>query len=176
MDPKMSRRIFQAVFAGFALATLMTPVSSLRAATVTTTLPVSLTVTAGCSVQATGINFGSTSGATNVTSTGTITVTCLSGTSYTVTLDGGIHSSIANLRTLQSSAVGTTSIVYELYKDAATTQIWGDNGFGNTYMQGTGVGGTGTGVGQPLTVFGKILNTGNSAGTFTDTVVVTVNF
>lgn len=168
----MKDRFFQIISAGFALVSLIVPISNVRAATVTTTLPISLTVTAGCSVQATGVNFGSVPAGTGVTSTGTITVTCLSGTPYTVTLDGGTHVSIAGVRALG----GGGGSAYELYKNSAMTQIWGDSGFANTYNLGTGVVGTGNGAAQPLTVYGKIQNVGNSAGTFTDNVVVTVIF
>lgn len=166
----MKSRVLQIALIGFALVVGIAPLTNAFAATVTTTLPISLTVTAGCSVQATGVNFGSVTAGNGATSTGTITVNCVSGTPYTVTLDGGTHVSIASVRALGGGSA------YELYKDSAMTQIWGDSGFGNTYNLGAGVGGTGTGADQTLTVFGKIINVGNSVGTFTDNVVVTVNF
>lgn len=171
----MKDRISQIAVACCAWVMLVIPVGSSRAATVTTTLPVSLTITAGaCEVQATSINFGNVPSATDVTGTGTITVTCSSGTPYTVTLDGGLHAGNTH-RFLASSAGG--SVAYDLYKDAANTQVWGDSGFASTYPNGTAVVGTGTGSGQPLTVFGKTLsNTANVPGTYTDTVVVTVIF
>ncbi len=167
----MKDRMSPIAVACCALVMLVIPVGSSRAATVTTTLPISLTVTAGCSVQATGVNFGSVVAGTSATSTGTITVNCISGTPYTVTLDGGTRVSIVSAR-----ALGPGGSIYELYKDSAMTQIWGDSGFGQTYNLGSGIVGTGTGAGQALTVYGKIQNVGNSPGTFTDTVVVTVIF
>ncbi len=171
----MKSRKLQIALIGFALVIGIAPLTNALAATVTTTLPVSLTITAGaCQVQATSINFGNVPSTTDVTGTGTITVTCSSGTPYTVTLDGGLHAGNTH-RFLASSAGG--SVAYDLYKDTANTQVWGDSGFASTYPNGTAVVGTGTGSGQPLTVFGKTLsNTANVPGTYTDTVVVTVIF
>lgn len=171
----MKSRMLQIALIGFALVVGIAPLTNVLAATVTTTLPVSLTITAGaCEVQATSINFGNVPSATDVTGTGTITVTCSSETPYTVTLDGGLHAGNTH-RFLASSAGG--SVAYDLYKDAANTQVWGDSGFASTYPNGTAVVGTGTGSGQPLTVFGKTLsNTANVPGTYTDTIVVTVIF
>ncbi|WP_413935164.1 spore coat U domain-containing protein [Nitrospira sp. BLG_1] len=171
----MKSRMLQIALIGFALVVGIVPLTNALAATVTTTLPVSLTITAGaCEVQATSINFGNVPSAADVTGTGTITVTCSSGTPYTVTLDGGLHAGNTH-RFLASNAGG--SVAYDLYKDAANTQVWGDSGFASTYPNGTAVVGTGNSSGQPLTVFGKTLSsTANVPGTYTDTIVVTVIF
>lgn len=147
------------------------------AATVTTTLPISLTVGAGtCSVSASGVNFGTIPASGSVLATGTITVNCQSGVAYSVSMDAGSNFSVFQTRAVKNTN-GTDLTSYELYKDSARTQIWGDSGFANTYTKGSPVQGTGSGNPQPLTVFGGA--SGSSflqSGTYSDSVLVTVNF
>lgn len=171
----MKNRMLQIGVVWCVLVTLVMSVGISRAENVTTTLPVSLTITAGgCSVQTTSVNFGSLPSSADAAGTGTITVMCSSGTPYTVTLAGGLRP--GNTHRFMANATGAT-IAYDLYKDSANTQVWGDSGFASAYPHGTAVVGTGTGSGQPLTVFGKtLLGTVSAPGTYTDTVVVTVIF
>lgn len=150
------------------------------AATTTTTFPVSMVISATCSVQATGMNFGTVTSGGSYDSNGSITVNCVSGTPYAVALDKGT-STIPNARSTSfTHAQGTTQLGYELYKDVGKSQVWGDAGFGATYPTGTPVLGTGSGSPQQLTVYGHAnIPSGNfiiPAGTYTDTVTVTVNF
>lgn len=165
---------------GLVAATLLFPWEQGSAQTVTTTIPVSATVAAACSVSGTGVNFGNYEGR-QLTATGTITVTCSANRSYNVTLNGGTHgagsSGPRNLQDLNSTTPGVTAF-YFLYKDSAMTQEWGDAGFAGTYTPGTPVSGTGTGSVQTLTIYGKLPanQIGSSPGNYTDTVLATVIF
>lgn len=97
-----------------------------------------------------------------------ITFTCPLGMSWQVGLDNG------------SNAVGTTRrmagpdgnfIEYELYRDAARTQRWG-----NTLDDDTS---TGTGQGSTtidLPVYGRIEDQAAASGSYQDTVTVTLTF
>jgi len=141
------------------------------AATTSTTLSVSTTVIPTCTVSATPVNFGSTDGQTTVYSNGGVTVNCVTGTVYNITLDGGLRAS-ANWRQLADGAGNFLN--YELGRP--TFGEWGDSGYANTYLWGTSVGGTGTGVEQPYVVYGRLYTGSVPPGTYTDVVNVTVNY
>jgi spore coat protein U-like protein len=159
------------------------------AATLTTTMPVSVQITAGCTLSAAGINFGNYTagpGAPALTATGSVSVTCPSNLPYKVSLNTGTA--------LQDSVIGPNGptnhramtfsnneqLGYELYKDAARTTIWGDSDMANTYPNGTSQPGTGSGANQTLTVFGFVpggqsINAPSTA-VGTDTITVTLLF
>lgn len=149
-----------------------------NAANVTTTLPVSASISAACAVSASGVNFGELSSGVAKQSSGTISVTCQTGVSYTVAMNGGSNlQGTPLLRTMKHASLNEF-VGYQLFKDSALTQEWGDAGAGNLFQAGTPVSGTGTGSAQQLTVYGLqngFLNTA-SPGSYSDTVLVTVLF
>lgn len=133
------------------------------------TLP-SIAMGANCSVRATPMNFGNYDGfsTTNLDSSSTITISCApSNTSYTISLDGGLHGPINN-RTMRA-ANGNDKLTYNLYTDASRSIIWG-NGSGSTQT----VPGSSS---FPITVYGRI-PPGQNAGvsSYNDIVTITVNF
>lgn len=76
-----------------------------------------------CIVTATDINFGTFSG-TKLTATGTVTITCSGFLNNQVQVKLSTGSSGAFLaRTMKN---GTKSLIYNMYTDAAATQIFGD--------------------------------------------------
>lgn len=145
-----------------------------HAATATTNLTVSATVGGVCTIATTPVSFGTVNAASFTNAQGAMTVQCVNGVSYTLTLSKGG----AALGATRAMVVGGVAVVnYELYKDAGLTQIWGDSGFAGTYPTGTGVAGTSTGVGQSLTVFGRAQALSSTApGNYQDIVVATINF
>ncbi len=163
------------------VVTVLFPLERGWAQNVNTTIPVSVTVAAACSISGTGLNFGNYVGS-QLTSTGTITVTCSQDRPYNVTLDKGLNAATnLNIRTLRDLNSQTSAVraQYFLYKDSAMTQEWGDSGFAGTYTLGTSVPGTGTGSAQTLTIYGKLPAdqlAGAAPGTYTDTVVATLLF
>jgi spore coat protein U-like protein len=94
---------------------------------------------------------------------------CTSGASYTVALDGGTTG--ATNPTQRKMSQATEQVTYGLYQNSSRTLPWGDSsgGFAAT--------GSGSGLSQNLTVYGRVpaQNT-PSAGTYTDTVVVTLSY
>lgn len=127
-------------------------------------------VTALCSVNAVTLDFGTPGLLTAaVPGTSSISVQCASGVAYNVGLDGGLHSgSNINARKM---VLGANSVAYQLYRDPGRTQVWG-----NTVNTDT-VSGTGTGSPQNLTVYGQVpAQPTPPAGTYTDTVVVSVTY
>ena len=141
------------------------------AATVTTTFQVDATVISSCSVSATNLGFGNydSLAATPTDATSTVSVQCSLLTTYEIGLDAGVGSGATV--TTRRMTLGADTLDYTLYQDSARTTVWG-----NTVSSDT-VAGTGTGLSDPYTVYGRIpagqiVNTGN----YTDTVTVTVNF
>ncbi|MEF9387891.1 spore coat protein U domain-containing protein [Ralstonia solanacearum species complex bacterium KE056] len=66
----------------------------------------------------------------------------------------------------------TQTVGYNLYTSSAYTTAWGD-GSGSSST----VAGTGTGLAQSTTVFGRLpAQTTPQAGTYTDTIIVTVTY
>jgi spore coat protein U-like protein len=122
-----------------------------------------------CTAGATGVSFGTYNllSPTPLTSTGTITVTCTKGYPVTVMLSPGKSG------TYSPRSLGT-GFSYNLYQDAAHSEIWGDGTGVSTYYTGK------TTHGQPtitLTVYGEIPALQNPApGSYTDTITVTVNY
>ena len=131
---------------------------------------INATVPANCLVATQNIDFGPKGVLdANVDATGQVTVTCTPTTSYTVSLNGGTTGGTPTNRKMSK---GAERVTYGLYTDNARSQPWGDAG-----TPGSTVAGTGTGLAQPLTVYGRVPpQTTPSAGVYTDTVVVTITY
>lgn len=132
-------------------------------------LNVVATVQKTCTVTATDMNFGNAglldSAAHNATSS--VGVKCVNGTAYHIGLDNGLHAS-GNTRRMQGPG---GFIKYELYRNNARNQRWGTNLGIDT------VNGTGNGSNQNRTVYGRVPSqTTPSAGTYRDTVTITVTY
>lgn len=137
-----------------------------------TTAPFTVTATNAtiCQVSASTLNFGSTGVLRgNLDGTGTITVTCTNSAPYTASLDGGLSG--ANDPTQRKMTQGAAAITYGLYQDSSHSLPWGSSTGVNTMA------GTGTGLAQSFTVYGRVpaQNT-PSPGTYSDTVVLTISY
>lgn len=153
----------------FAAVAVTLPGAALAAQT-TTTFQVTALVTSACSVNASNLDFGSYDPLSVVddTITTNINVACTLLTPYAIKLNGGSVNSNISARKM---ANGADRLDYQLYTSALMTTIWGDAVTGST------VTGTGLGVSTPHTVFGRIAALQNvSAGSYADTVTVTVEF
>lgn len=121
-----------------------------------------------CSVNAGTVNFGSTGILQSaLDATGSIGVTCTNSAPYTIALDGGTTAAVDPTQRKMSKA--SEQITYGLYQNLARTQPWGDGVGINT------ISGTGSGLQQSLTVYGRVpAQSTPSPGSYSDTVVVTV--
>jgi spore coat protein U-like protein len=141
------------------------------AGTATTTLGVSLTINAGCTVSSTPVAFpaqGVISAA--VAQTGSLIVTCTNTTPYNVGLDQGAGTGATVTSRLMTGPAAAT-VAYGLYQDAGHV-----TNSGKTIGTDTKTG-TGNGTAQTLTVYGNILpQTTPAPGAYADTVNVTVTF
>ncbi|HEX5508840.1 MAG TPA: spore coat protein U domain-containing protein [Pseudolabrys sp.] len=131
---------------------------------------VSATYLPTCAISAANLNFG-TAGvlASNVDGSSNLTVTCSATTGYNIGLSAGAGAG-ATVASRKMTSAGAT-INYSLYTTGGRTTVWG-----NTVGADT-VSGTGSGLGQPLTVFGRVPpQTTPAPGTYTDTIVATVTY
>jgi len=139
------------------------------AATETTDIGASASVSTVCTLDASALTFGEVAITGATPGTSTIDVTCTGGGAYTVGLGNGLHN-VAAQRNLVS---GANILAYDLFKEVGHTTRWGDAGAGL-------VSGTGSDVEQTLTVYGQIttgqtLVSGNGTP-YTDTVLVTLTY
>jgi spore coat protein U-like protein len=132
-----------------------------------------------CTVATTPVNFGlynPLTPAANV-ATGVVSVTC------TVTLLGVLESWTIALSTGNSSNFTTRQLLnggsplsYNLYTSAAYSNVWGDGSGSTTLVSSHLLLSLGTTVNN-YTVYGRIpAGQDSAAGTFMDTIVVTLNY
>lgn len=142
------------------------------------TFSVTGTILANASVSTTALNFGSTSAlASNLDATATITVQATNTTPYSIGLNNGSNASGSQRRV----RLGATAnyLNYNLYTNAARSQAWSTTTSASSCTSGAATCslGTGNGLSQNITVYGRVPSqTIPATGTFTDTVVITVTF
>lgn len=138
--------------------------------TTSTSFTVSATALGTCTVSASNLSFGSVSTlASNVDATSSLAVQCSNGLPYNVGLGAG-NGSGATVESRKMSS-STATVTYGLYSNASRATVWGNTVGTNT------VGGTGTGSSQSLTVYGRVpVQATPVAGTYSDTVLVTVTY
>ncbi len=132
--------------------------------------------TAVCTISTSGVAFGAyspLSGASADTN-GTIAVTC-SGTAgdtaaYTVTITAGLGSFSA-----RKMLSGSDGLIYNLYKDSACTQVWGD-GTSGTSIVSDSVTLTASSLTTNYVVYSRIASGQQSAkvNMYSDSLLVTV--
>jgi len=156
---------------GFAAIAALTSTSAF-AATASNTMDVSVNVINSCTVAASPMAFGGVNsiGGTDIDTTATIVLTCTNGANYVVGLDNGTHS-VGAQRNLANA--GGTTIPYGIFTNVARNAAWGSNPGVDTVAGTSGATGVST-----LTAYGRIPASATTvtAGTYTDTVTVTVTF
>jgi spore coat protein U-like protein len=150
-----------------------------RAGTATGTLPVSMTITASCTIGATAMAFTAQLGAglvsTAATASGSISVTCTNQAPYAIGLDNGLNYS----STRRMVYNGSNYLPYGLYTNAGLTVPWSTaTGSATCTTSSNCYTGTGNGAAQSITVYGQVptVTTAPVPGTYTDTVNITIYF
>lgn len=146
--------------------------ATVQAAEVTSNLSVTITITNECTAGTTSpVNFGSRGVLNaNFDATGSLSVTCTTSAPYTIGLGVGTGSG-ATLAARRMTGPGSATVTYQLYRDSGRTLNWGDLASGDTLA------GTGSGSAQTIDVYGRVGNqTTPPAGTYNDTVLVTVSY
>lgn len=128
---------------------------------------------ASCQVSASAVSFGSFSPLTLdfVDSTGNITVNCTDVAGYAITLSAG-----NGTYSQRSMVSGSSALDYNLYRDAAHQQVWGD-GNGDNYA--VTAANPVNGQDYVHTVYGRIsliMRRSTSVGTYSDTIGIIVNY
>jgi spore coat protein U-like protein len=145
------------------------------AATSTATLSVSMTIQSTCAITTPNPSLAfpvSGNLSSNVDAAQVFNVQCTSGTPYNVGLDVGSGGGTVAIRKMRNgTGAGAPTIDYTMYRDPARTQVWG-NTIGTDTLTGTG-----SGAAQTLTVYGRVFaQTTPAAGTYTDTVTITLTY
>ena len=162
-------------------AAIVTSLSSLnaQAGTATANLAVSIQINASCTINAATLTFAATAGTTliasNVDANTTVSVTCTSGSPYSIGMDNGANVS-GSQRRMKS---GSNFLNYGLYVDSLYSNPWITTGSpsgctptGSCYL------GTGSGSAQSVTIYGRVpaMGTAPPTGTYTDTVTMTITY
>ena len=148
-------------------------IAPLSAATATTTMPVSATVTNNCTIATNPVAFGSydpivAHASADLDAAGAVTIACTKGATTSIGFDTGVNAS-SSTRRLGS---GSDFLTYELYQDSSRSTVWGNSGAA-LYNSGTSP----SKNARTYPVHGRITAGQDvSAGSYTDTVTATVNF
>ena len=135
------------------------------------------TVQPDCTVSASTLDFGTTG--TNletqsVEAASTITMRCTKGVNYNIALDAGVGNGATVAQRKMTHDSGGATLPYQLFRDPARTQPWGDGSSGTSTVSATGAG---TQVASSHTVYGRLLPQSSPAvGQYHDTVTVTVTY
>jgi spore coat protein U-like protein len=159
-----------------ALAMGLVVAGAAHAGSTTATFNVTATVLSTCSATATAVAFPNyTPGGGAVTATGTITVKCTNGTTYTVKLNAGTTTGDAFTQRLMAN--GSDTLQYNLYTTSGYTTVFGD-GTGST---GTGSGtGAGINTATTVTVYGQLPDSATNQAAvplaYSDLITATISY
>nr|WP_205746479.1 spore coat protein U domain-containing protein [Dyella soli] len=130
----------------------------------------SATVVSNCLISATNVSFGTAASLrSNLSAKGTVSARCTNGGAYRISLNGGSSGNVA-ARTMRKT--GGSAVSYQLYLDSALTTPWGDGTSGTSRATGTG-----TGLAQSLSVYGRVpAQTAPAPGSYSDTIIATIEF
>lgn len=145
-----------------------------NAGSATANLSVSATVAVNCTISTAALAFGSydpvvAHASSPLDGTGTVTIACTKGSTETIGLGLGANAS-GSQRRLNDG--GTNYLNYELYQESGHTTVWGNSGGGLLSPAAAP-----SKAARNFTVYGRVTsNQDVPAGSYSDTVVATVNF
>ncbi|USJ01148.1 spore coat U domain-containing protein [Xanthomonas prunicola] len=132
----------------------------------------SANVPARCNTYVTtDLDFGSIAGSINsaIDRTSTISLACTNRTAWNIGLDNGVNASGGTRRMRHASSANY--VTYQLYRDAGRANLWG------TTIGVDTLAGTGNGVTQTVTVYGRAPGAQLPiAGAYNDTVTVSITY
>ncbi|MEE1923974.1 spore coat U domain-containing protein [Pseudomonas sp. 148P] len=144
----------------------------------TTSMTVTLTVTADCQITTPTINFGTApvvSGFSTVNQS--ISLSCTKGSAYTVGLNDGLYVSAGRRR--MKLTTGTSYLAYDIFKSAGTTR-WGSLTTARRASSDADINpGNGTGTGSQVFNYNAKVYTDQAtppAGAYQDSVILDVAF
>jgi spore coat protein U-like protein len=134
---------------------------------------VSANVASSCTaISGTALDFGTKGLITsNTDQTSTISLTCTKRSPYNVGLNAGSNAgTVGDVTTRRMNDGSSHYIGYQMYSDTGRSTVWGNTVNTNT-VNGTAAGGT-----QTFTVYGRVPPQAPRAGSYADTVTVTVTY
>jgi spore coat protein U-like protein len=169
------KKLFAAIIGMLSLST------QAFAGSATANMVVSATVVNNCSITAAPLSFGNydpisanASSGSDLTGSADLTVACTVGDSYTINLDQGANPGTGSTDAAPARQLvnGSNAMAYQLYQDSGRSTVWG-NTSGTSPSSAT----ASSNAPFAVTVYGTVPK-GQSlpAGTYTDTVLATVNF
>jgi spore coat protein U-like protein len=131
---------------------------------------VAANVTQSCTLSVAPLAFGTISSLdANIDAESAITANCTTGLPYAITLGMGNGSGVTS-PAARKMTKGTDSLNYGIYRDQARSLAWGNQATND-------VDGSGTGSAQSIPVYGRIPpQPMPPAGTYSDTVIVTITY
>ena len=154
------------------------------AATSASDMSVTVNVNASCTMGVTSLDFGTydpfgAHATQDLRATATVSTTCTSGATGVVTMTGGLHPTYcmsSKCYRRMANAGETSFLRYNIYTNASYSwgYVWTDNPVDVKTVGHV----TGSGISQDLTVYGEVHKnqTNASAGSYTDTINVTLRF
>lgn len=136
------------------------------------TITINANVARNCQLLAQPMMFGTVSILNPLSdATAALFVDCTPGTTFTVTMDNGLHYQAGDRRMENPLAAGARRYLnYEIYRNAGRTQRWGGTAV-------TGITQTAPANGKvTLTAYGRVDDRRSAAGAYQDTVTVTITF
>jgi spore coat protein U-like protein len=168
-------RILKTAAAAVCLAGVGALLGSTRvsAGSATANLSVTATVSNNCTISTTTVAFGAydpvvTNASAALDGTGGVTIACTKSATSTIGLGLGSNASGSTRR----MANGTEYLTYELYQETGRATVWGNSG-GGLYTPAAAP----SFAPRTFTVYGRVAAGQDvPAGSYTDTVVASVNF
>lgn len=145
-----------------------------NAETATGVMTVTATVAASCIVGTATLAFGTITSAAilagNTDAQGSVEVTCTNGSAYIIALDPGAGAGATF--TSRTMTAGTNLLDYTIFTNAGRTTVWGDGTSSSITVSGTG-----TGLAQSVSAYGRIFSDQNAlAANYSDVIAVSVSY
>ena len=151
--------------------------TSAYAGSATSSFTVSASVVGSCTISSTTLAFGNydpivTNASTPLDVNGSVTITCTKGAATTIGLDPGQNGANATGTTRAMATAGPDYLSYELFQDTTHATLWGNSG-ANLFTPPAAP----SKNARTYPIYGRIpAAQGSTTGSYTDTVVATVNF
>lgn len=156
----------------FVLAACLAVCPTLRAGSAASPLDVTVSVTADCRIAVSDLNFGSYDALAQnsdrpLDGAADVTMRCTRSSRAAIVIDYGRQPSGGK----RGLGMGAQQVAYQLYRDSARTQVWGDGGDALQFVSDSAR------APQQFTVYGRI-PPGQEVdpGVYTDVVTATVQF
>jgi spore coat protein U-like protein len=170
---KTALRISLAAVGAITIAALVDHATPVHAGSANANLSVTSTVSNNCTISTAALAFGSydpvvTHASTDLDGTGTVTIACTKGAAATVALGLGSNASGSTRRMKDAD---NNYLTYEIYQDSNRSTVWGTGADALTPPVAPSK------AARNFTAYGRVAADQDvPAGSYSDTVVATVNF